>query len=183
MYTGDLVRLCEYSREDSARALTFINNPEVLRLIQTGVRLPRTYKEEEKWIENMNAGKLEGYTFKIETLKDSLYIGGCGVNELDWKNRNAVVGIMVGDPVYWGHGYGTDAMRVLVRFLFDQVGLNRIALKVFDYNERAIKSYQKVGFTQEGRMRETLYCDGAFHDEIVMSILKREYDALYERKY
>lgn len=182
MYTGELVRLREYRREDIAKAQAFVNDPEVSRLINTGMPVPYTLWDEEKFILSQGAGNKESYTFAIETLDDGVYIGGCGINRLDWKNRAAVVGIMIGDSRYWGRGYGTDAMRVLLGFLFDQLGLHRVSLNVFGYNERAIKSYRKCGFIEEGRMRECLYRDGRFHDEIVMSILRREYDSIYGRK-
>lgn len=79
----------------------------------------------------------------IETLDEGRYIGGCGINSLDWKNSVATVGIFIGDKNYWGKGYGTDAMKVLLRFIFEQMNINKVKLFVYSFNERAIKSYEK----------------------------------------
>ncbi len=181
MIQGTLVCLREYRKEDAERAQGFLNNPELSRLLSTGVPFPLTLWDEEKWVESQSVQK-ELYNFAIETVKERLYIGGCGINALDWKNRAATVGIMIGDPEFWGKGYGTEAMRLLIGFIFEQMNMNRIELRVFSFNERARKSYEKVGFVPEGRLRQALYRDGAFHDELPMSILRHEYDALYRKK-
>jgi RimJ/RimL family protein N-acetyltransferase len=181
MYLGDLVRLREYRATDTERALSFINDPELSRLLSTNTPFPATLADEEKWVSSQSS-RNERYNFAIETLEEQLYIGGCGINALDWKNRQCTVGIMIGDKNYWGRGYGTDAMRVLVRFLFDQMNMHRAELHVFGYNERAQRSYQKVGFVKEGVLRQCLYRDGAYYDEIIMSMLRPEYEALYRGK-
>lgn len=69
------------------------------------------------------------YNFVIETLADNKYIGGCGVNEIDWKNSKVVLGIFIGDKEYWNKGYGTDAMKVLTKFIFEQMNINKIKQK------------------------------------------------------
>ncbi len=78
----------------------------------------------------------------------------------------------------WGKGYGTDAMRVILRYGFTELNLKRITLGVFGYNARAIRSYEKAGFTVEGRMRKALYRDGSRADIVFMGILRDEWQAL-----
>jgi RimJ/RimL family protein N-acetyltransferase len=90
----------------------------------------------------------------------------------------AVVGIFIGDKNYWGKGYGTDAMSVLVKFIFEQMNIHKVKLNVFSYNERAIKSYEKCGFKVEGVLRQEIFRDGKYYDEIIMGLLKEEYSAL-----
>lgn len=174
MYTGEKVRFREYRKEDVKQAQEYINDPEVKRLLHPGIPFLYTYEDEQKWFENMSATKDE-YSFAIETLEDSKYIGGCGINKVDWKNSTAVVGIFIGDKAYWSKGYGTDAMKVLIKFIFEQMNINKIKLNVNSFNERAIRSYEKCGFIKEGVLRQELFRDGKYHDVINMGILKEDY--------
>lgn len=99
------------------------------------------------------------------------------------RNRSAMLTIFIGGPENWGLGYGTDAMRLALRQAFGSMDLVRVELHVFDFNERAIRSYEKVGFAWEGARRQALYRQGRYHDIIVMGILKEEFLALEaERK-
>lgn len=174
MYTGNKVRLREYRKEDTERALYYINDAEIKRLLTPGIPYLNTLEDERKWIEGLSA-KADNYSFAIETLEDGRYIGGCGLNSIDWKNSVAVVGIFIGDKNYWGKGYGTDAMGVLLKFIFEQMNIHKIKLNVFSYNERAIKSYEKCGFKVEGVLRQEIFRDGCYYDEIIMGLLKDEY--------
>lgn len=173
MYTGKLVKLRAYDSKDVEKAHQYINDPELKHFLTPGVPFPLTLNDEKKFIEGMSAFKKD-YSFAIDTL-DGHYIGGCGLNNVDWKNRVAVVGIFIGDKDYWGKGYGSDAMEVLINFIFDEMNLNRIMLNVYSFNSRAIKSYEKCGFVKEGVLRQALYKGGQYHDEVIMSILKEDY--------
>lgn len=174
MYQGEKIRLREYRKEDTAQALAYINDVEVKRLLNPGIPFLNTYEDEEKWITSLSAKKDE-YSFAIETLDTGAYIGGCGINSIDWKNSVAVIGIFIGDKDYWSKGYGTDAMEVLIRFVFEQMNLHKIKLHVYSFNPRAIRCYEKCGFVKEGVLRQEVFRDGQYHDEIVMGLLREEY--------
>lgn len=176
MYTGQKVRLREYRREDVPKAQAYINDPEIKRLLGAPP-FPYTLWDEEKFIAQQSA-RNDNYSFAIETLEDGYYIGGCGINSLDWKNRVAEIGIFIGDKEYQNQGYGTDALKVLLRFIFDQLNLHKVALKVLSFNERAQKVYKRLGFVEEGRLRQERYIDGCYHDMLVMGILKEEFEDL-----
>ncbi|KUO69304.1 MAG: acetyltransferase [Clostridia bacterium BRH_c25] len=175
MYKGQKIRLREYRKEDIERALLYINDSEIKKLLAPGIPYLNTLEDERKWVEGLSAFK-DNYSFAIETLEDEKYIGGCGLNSIDWKNSVAVVGIFIGDKNYWGKGYGTDAMKVLMKFIFEQMNIHKIKLNVFSYNKRAIKSYEKCGFKIEGVLRQEIFRDGCYHDEIIMGLLKEEYN-------
>lgn len=174
MYKGEKIRLREYKKEDIKLAQEYINDSEIKKLLNPGIPFLYTYEDEEKWYENLSASK-DTYNFAIETLEDKKYIGGCGINEVDWKNSYVVVGIFIGDKDYLGKGYGTDAMKVLMHFVFEQMNIHKIKLNVFSFNKRAIKSYEKCGFKVEGILRDELFVDGKYHDEVSMGILREEY--------
>jgi RimJ/RimL family protein N-acetyltransferase len=88
-----------------------------------------------------------------------------------------VFGIFIGDKNYWSKGYGTDATKTLLRFAFEELGLNLVELEVYDFNPRAMRCYEKAGFRRVGAHRQGLYRHGKFHDEYLMSILREEWDA------
>ncbi len=87
------------------------------------------------------------------------------------------MGISIGDPKDWGKGYGTDAMRILLRYAFIELNLHQVTLLVFEYNPRAIRSYEKAGFRVRGRMRKVVNRDGRRWDAIAMSIIRQEWNA------
>ena len=93
------------------------------------------------------------------------------------------VGIMLGVRDQWGKGLGTDAMQTLVAWGFYTLNLNRVQLRVFADNERAIRSYQKVGFQIEGRLRQGNYANGAYRDVLYMGVLREDWaQALMDAK-
>ena len=85
------------------------------------------------------------------------------------------MGIFIGDKNYWSKGYGTDAMRTLLRFAFGEANLHRVELEVFAFNPRAIRTYEKAGFELEGVRKQALFREGAWHDEHIMATLRDEW--------
>ena len=130
--------------------------------------------------EGMEADELptSRFTFAIHTLADDRLIGIIDVEVTQWVNGDAYVGIGIGERDDWGKGYGTDAMRVMLRYAFRQLNLHRVSLTVFEYNPRAIRSYEKAGFVVEGRLRNWLNREGRRWDMIHMGILKEEWGTL-----
>lgn len=177
MYVGKLVRLRELRKSDTELALQYINDPEVRGLLSFDVPFPFTLGDEEKWIERQTAhGPDSTYNFAIETLAEKKYIGGCGLNRVDWKNRIAEVGIMIGDKSFWNRGYGTEALRLLLKFTFDEMNLRKATLNVAAYNLRAQKSYKKCGFVEEGRLRQEIFRGGKYYDKVIMGLLREEFE-------
>lgn len=175
MYTGKLVRLRAYKEEDIERAVEFINDEEVKKFLDSNIPFPMTKWQEEEWVRSRKANSNFTYDFAIEDLETGKYIGGCSINECDVKNRTCVIGIMIGDKEYWSKGYGSDSLKVLTKFIFEEVNMNKIKLKVFSFNSRAIACYKKVGFKEEGILKKELYRNGKYHDEILMAIFKDEF--------
>lgn len=107
-------------------------------------------------------------------------IGTCAFSQLDGDNGSALYHITIGRKTAWGHGYGTEATALMLGHAFDTLHLHRVGLSVFEFNERAIRSYRRCGFQVEGRARGAIWRDGRFWDEIQMSILEPEWQALRE---
>ena len=100
-------------------------------------------------------------------------IGACSLGQLHGDTRSGRLGIWIGKP-NWGRGFGTDAVRVLCRFGFRELNLQRIGLGVYETNPRAIRAYRKVGFVEEGRRRRDHFIDGRYVDLILMGLLADE---------
>ncbi|HEX9680299.1 MAG TPA: GNAT family protein, partial [Anaerolineales bacterium] len=91
---------------------------------------------------------------------------------------SAELGIMLGEKTLWGRGYGTDTMRILVRHGFDTLNLNRIFLRVYESNLRAMRVYDRLGFREEGRLRQDHYVDGTYEDTVIMGLLCEEWRSM-----
>ena len=113
----------------------------------------------------------------IRTLDDDRLIGTIDLGGFDWAAQVAWVGIGIGEREYWGKGYGSDAMRLMLRYAFEVLNLNRVSLDVFEYNQRGIACYQKCGFKEEGRLRQMLNRYDKRWDMILMGILRSEWQA------
>ena len=98
-------------------------------------------------------------------------MGSCAFCQVDGENGSAMYHITIGEKDVWGRGYGTEATRLMLDHAFGTLGLHRIALTVFEFNERAIRAYRNCGFVVEGRARESIWRDGRWWDELAMSVL------------
>lgn len=169
MYYGEKVLLRAYKEEDSKLAAAYVNDAELKKLLVTNIPFPTTAWEEEEWVKSQKYHDNGQYNFAIEDIETHTYIGGCGIQEVNWISRVATVGIMIGNKEFWGKGYGTDAMKVLVKFLFEEMNVNKVKLETFSFNERAIKSYEKSGFKTEGILKEEIFKAGKYYDVVIMS--------------
>jgi RimJ/RimL family protein N-acetyltransferase len=175
---GALVRLRGLEKSDLDAIMKWVNDEEVKQFLGAGpLTYPVSRMQEENFIEFANRPADDRKTFAIETLAGE-YLGGIDFHTINWIDRFAEIGIVIGDKRFWGKGYGTDAMRVMLRLAFDKMGLHRVWLRVFAFNERAIASYEKCGFRREGVLREQRFWGGKYHDVLVMGLLESEYRAL-----
>ena len=117
----------------------------------------------------------DALTMAIHVRATDRLIGSCAFSQLDGDNGSALYHITIGEKDTWGLGYGTEATELMLEHAFVRLGLHRVALSVFAFNERAIRSYQKAGFTTEGRAREAIWRGGRFWDEISMSVLEQDW--------
>jgi RimJ/RimL family protein N-acetyltransferase len=126
-----------------------------------------------KW----SANDKDDLGFAIETLDDPpRLVGHLGLWGATPKDRCATLGIGLGRE-YTGRGYGSDAMRVIVDYAFRELGLHRLQLSVAPFNQAGIRAYEKAGFVEEGRHRESVLHDGRWYDDVLMSILDHEWAA------
>ena len=166
--------------QDNVRAFQrWYSDPEVVRLTryQDG---PMRRDEIERFFA-ARALSRDSLALAIHVRDGDRLIGTCALSQLDADNGSALFHITIGEKDAWGRGYGTEATCLMIDHAFTGLGLHRIALTVFAFNERAIRSYRRVGFVVEGRAREAIWREGRWWDEISMSILDSDWTALRPR--
>jgi RimJ/RimL family protein N-acetyltransferase len=148
-----------------------------------GVKSPQSRASAERFATEVLAQVGEtGYPYAICLLGEETSIGTLFLRSVDKVKGSGIVGIFIGDRRYLGKGYGTDALNALVDFGFGELRLERIELEVFDYNTRAIRSYQKAGFQTDAVLRHSRYHRGQHHDVHLMSILRDDWVGLPRKR-
>jgi RimJ/RimL family protein N-acetyltransferase len=177
IFRGKLVRLTTENSQTLAEAFSRWNrDSEYHRLLDTEPSKVASVKSIKDWVEKvLEKENADHIFFTIHTLDDDHLIGFIGLDSLEWTHGDAFVFIALGEREYWGRGYGTDAMRVILRYAFTEINLHRVSLDVFSYNPRAIRSYEKAGFKHEGCLRKLIYRDGERADDMWMGILRDEW--------
>jgi RimJ/RimL family protein N-acetyltransferase len=176
MLTGTLVRLRPLDMSDLERYYQWINDREVTQFLAGPSRYPFSRAEEEQWLSGaVHRTHPPDVVLAIETSAEGRHIGSVGLHQISGEDRRATMGIMIGDKDFWSRGYGTDAILTLLRFAFDEMNVNRVALEVHADNARAIACYLKCGFVEEGRLRQDRYKKGKYIDSLIMGVLADEF--------
>jgi RimJ/RimL family protein N-acetyltransferase len=177
MIEGAIVNLRAADMTDLERNHRWMNDREVTQYLGGQARYLMSMASEEAWLRNVCETMMsyERAFFAIET-KDGVHIGNTNFFNASPEDRRVEIGIMIGDKEYWSKGCGTDALRTLIRFGFEDMNFHRQVLQVFSYNPRAIACYRKCGFAEEVRMRGDMWHEGGYHDTIVMGLLRRDWE-------
>jgi RimJ/RimL family protein N-acetyltransferase len=170
---GSGVVLRRHKLSDLPDVRRWYRDPELARLTRYSLR-PMNDDEIDRFFHGRLMSS-ESVAYAIEIRESRRLIGLTTFSNLDPDNGSVMFHITVGEADAWGLGYGTEAARLMLWLAFDRIGLHRVALSVFDFNERAIRSYEKVGFRIEGRDREAIVRDGRRWDELTMGILAPEW--------
>jgi RimJ/RimL family protein N-acetyltransferase len=177
LLTGTLVRLAAQDPEKSIETIVNWNkDSEYVRLLAVDPVKPPSRKE---WVERYERPiEPEFYPFSVYALEGDKLIGFVVLMHVNHVHGECFVGIGIGDSEYRSKGYGSDAMRVALRFAFEELNLHRVSLDAIESNRRAVRSYEKVGFVHEGRTRGTEYRKGIRDNLVTMGILQSEWQAL-----
>jgi len=177
IHEGQKVRLRPLSMDDIDNVLLWVNDSDVTRTLVTG-RYPLTREAEIKWLEDHMHPSATQVAYAIEKL-DGTYLGGISLFNIRPVERHAEIGITIGIKSEWGHGYGREAMELMIAYGFHELNLHMIYLHVHADHPRAVKLYESLGFVNEGRLRHRAYRDGSFHDYFAMSVLRSEWEAAH----
>ena len=149
------------------------NNPNIRKYFREFREINKPMQND--WYINKVLKNSNQFDFEIHEKKSGQLIGHCGLYYVNWVNRTAEFTIYVGDFDFRGKGIGSDALRTLIRYGFNDLNLNRIWCEVYSNND-AIHIYENIGFIKEGVMREQYYNDGKYWDSTILSMLKSEWE-------
>lgn len=178
LFRGELVRLTLEEPETLSKVeVRWQRDSEFVRLADSDpVRLSSEKRIREWFVENRvdRGPQPERYSFFVRTLAEDKLIGFFGMY-VDLIHSDAMVGIGIGERDFWGKGYGTDMMKLCLRYAFMELCVHRVTLGLHEYNPRALRSYEKAGFRLEGRTRKDLMREGQRFDTLWMGILREEW--------
>jgi len=177
LFTGALVRLAAPDPDrDPETVAHWFGDSEFIQLMNSDPARPQTAKQVKADMEQ-RAERENAFPFAIRTLADDKLIGFVSLFTGAWVNGEGWVGIGLGERDYWGKGYGSDAMRLILRYAFQELNLARVSLEAFAHNTRAIRSYEKTGFKLEGVQRQWEGRGGQRRDVVTMGILREAWEA------
>ena len=177
---GDTIYLSPRNSEDVETFTKWLNDFQVTDgLGRSGLMV--TLNGEKQYLENVHDNDNTRYYFVIVTLENDEMIGTVSLENINYINRSAKLGIFIGEEKHRGKGIGKEAIQLILDYGFHYLNLNSIQLSVFAFNERAIACYKKCGFKEVGRLREAYYLNGKYYDKILMDILKSEFHETYIR--
>lgn len=167
---GERIYLSPMNVEDAPTYTRWLNDMNMTQNLETSATV-LSVPAEEGWI----AENQSEYQFAIIRSQDNALIGNCGIQEFNHRNQTAEIGLFIGDEENRGKGYGQEVLHLLLSYCFNVLNIHNVMLTVYDFNRRAIHTYEKTGFREFGRRHECYYLNGTFHDRIYMEILRDDF--------
>lgn len=173
MLRGTLVGLRAIERSDLPQLLSWRNQEDFRRFFREYREL--SSEHQDRWFENSVMNDPRTRMFAIEELATQRLLGACGLCYIDWVNRNADFSIYIGaDWLYIDDRLAPDAARVMARYGFDELGLHRLWAEIYAFDAAKTAFFERLGFTLEGRHRQTHWSGGEWHDSLYYSLLVHE---------
>jgi len=177
--TGAKCYLSPVSGDDAERCTEWLNDFEVAANLNILTQII-SLESEKKWLESVQLK--QDYVFAIILREQEKMIGTTGLTKINYIDRCAEFGIFIGDKNHWNRGIGTEAAQLTLDFAFNVLNLKNVMLKVFSYNKRAIKSYEKAGFKLIGSRRCAKIIAGEYYDDVYMDVLADEFESPFIKK-
>ncbi len=174
---GKLCYLSPRDPDDFKKLAEWLNDVETS--MNMSIRIAPNEIEQKGVVEGwLKAGD---HGFAIVDLATDKHIGDCGLHQIDWVNRTAAFGIIIGEKEYWGKGYGTEATRLIMDYGFNILNLESVRLQVKEFNKRGVRAYEKAGFKTIGIQRKETFFGRKALDVVNMDILAEEFESPYVR--
>lgn len=179
-FKGKIVSLRAIERNDLPTLHAWANDP----ITQDGIgeiHFPSSLDFHETWFAGLKSDSFN-QRFVVETPEGAI-IGLSSIINIDWRNRHAWHGLVIGDPNHRGKGYGVDAIMATMRYAFEELNLMRLDGSMIEYNTQSIATYcgPRLGWREEGRKTNYFYRKGRFWDQVIVGVTREEYDALVTR--
>lgn len=170
--SGKLVSIRQISQEDTNNIVRWRNHPNVLKNFIDQQQI--TSESHQNWLKT-KVFTGEVIQFIIQDNETKTDIGSVFIRDIDLNHRRGEFGIFIGEDDFRGQGRGAEAGQLICRYAFENIGLERIYLRVLSNNSGAIRSYQKIGFVEEGVFRNHVVVNGTKNDLVFMGLLKEEF--------
>lgn len=181
LFKSSRVKLRKVTIDDAELYHTWRNDIEVMRNTNPSLDI-YTIDATRDFIEQVILGANTAKSYMMIEKENEKPIGITSLINIDDKNRNAECIIDIGEKDFWGKGYGSEALILLLNYAFLEMNLHRVYLRVFSFNKKAIRLYEKLGFSHEGTSREALFREGVWHDIVHMGQLQSEYFKQHENR-
>lgn len=171
------LRLPHY--DDVPYLKSWINNPRTAQYLT--IYLPMTDEDEKKWVEKARSKQSDHLAFVIDVHDMYLQrtpVGVISLEKVDRRNRTTSLGLFIGDESYRQKGVATTALNLILEYAFMTLNVHNVWLSVISGNKPAYDTYTKCGFIHDATLRDKHYRDGRYVGEIIMSILRTEWDEL-----
>lgn len=181
MLTGKTVVLRAFEREDLKLVHRWQNDEDVMRLARSfpdhAISREALDARYEKAIKGDDFAERE---YIIQEKSSEQPIGWAGITLHRWNRKatSADIGLAIGEKDRWRKGYGTDVVQLLLREAFEQLNLHRVGWWTFAENEGSLALAKKMGFREEGRIRDSVFFDNRYHDSVVLGLLKEEFEGM-----
>ena len=150
--------------------LSWINDAEVTKYMTTG-RFPSNMEKLVEYYQHRTASS-NHVIFAIIDKESDRHIGNITLNNINWVNRTADSGIMIGEKDFWGKGYGTEAIRLVSDYAFKRLNLHKVTAGIVAIHQASIKAFEKAGFEIEGQAKSQFFLDGQYYDSLYLGITK-----------
>lgn len=173
MFTGKLVRLRAVEDADLDQVMSWINDEEITRYLSQVGQVSSRSQEENHLAKLMRGKDQHSVGFTIET-KEGEYLGQGSLHDIDSVSRHAELGVIIGRKELHGQGYGSDAVRLLLRTAWEVLNLEKVYLRVVGGNLQAIKTYERCGFREAVRFHRHCFIHGAWEDDLLMEVFRQD---------
>ena len=177
---GDRVRLTAVTSDDLPIMARWFSHTELLRLYDARPASPKSEAELAQWLEQTQKDK-NTFAFAIRSLQGDDLVGYVELDSILWAHGVSGFSIVIGDQADWAKGYGSEATHLALAFAFDELNLHRITATIFDYNDRSIALFEKLGFQREGAFREFIFRDDQRYDMLLYGLLRHEWQARHHQ--
>ncbi|RJP27599.1 MAG: N-acetyltransferase [Candidatus Omnitrophota bacterium] len=170
---GEKIFLREVDFTDvNEQYLRWMNDREINQYLESRF-FPQSLEKLEAFVRSMKESKQHVFLAIIDNLANE-HIGNIKLGPIDWIHRRAEIGFLIGNKSYWGKGYATEAIRLVVQYAFDTLNVHKVTAGCYSTNVGSVKAMEKVGFMQEGVLKEHCFCNGRYVDIIRFGIIKSE---------
>lgn len=168
---GERLYLRPLEEGDAVLCHGWLNHPEVRRSLRRRA-MPWTEASVREMIRGLDPRRDQ--LFAIVLRGDDIYVGNCGLHGIDFVDRVARLGIVIGRRDQWGRGFGSEAVRLLCQHAFDTLDLRKLLFSCFATNDRGLHLARQFGFQLEGRLREQVFVEGQWVDLLLLGLLRSD---------